>query len=147
MARPNKATCGTHSGWQKHQREKTTFCEPCLEARRAFKRFRYTLTGHVDRKRSRKNNRIRRARKKENKSLPYKESAVLKIHGPFCWICGGKIDLKASRKVGADNWEMSLHIDHVVPLALGGSDDIHNVRPAHGICNISKGAKMPDDVE
>lgn len=52
-----------------------------------------------------------------------------------CHICG---------HVGADE------VDHVVPLARGGSEDESNLRPAHGAvpcptcggqCNRSKGAK------
>ncbi len=33
--------------------------------------------------------------------------------------------------------------DHVIPLDLGGTDDILNVVPACGTCNSSKGAKNP----
>jgi len=32
-------------------------------------------------------------------------------------------------------------VDHVVPLALGGSDEILNLRPAHSRCNLRKGAR------
>jgi len=35
-----------------------------------------------------------------------------------------------------------LHIDHLVPLAKGGSDTLENVRPAHGICNLRKWANQ-----
>ena len=35
-------------------------------------------------------------------------------------------------------------IDHIVPVAWGGSDDPTNLAPAHTSCNSSKGAAMPD---
>ena len=33
------------------------------------------------------------------------------------------------------------HVDHVIPLALGGWHCYANVQPAHPFCNVSKGAK------
>lgn len=37
------------------------------------------------------------------------------------------------------------HVDHVIPIALGGSDDPENLVIACPKCNISKGAKHPQD--
>jgi 5-methylcytosine-specific restriction endonuclease McrA len=37
------------------------------------------------------------------------------------------------------------HIDHHIPLALGGSNDISNLRLLHPKCNLIKGAKHPID--
>ncbi len=34
------------------------------------------------------------------------------------------------------------HVDHVVPLSLGGEHAYRNVQLAHASCNLSKGAKM-----
>jgi 5-methylcytosine-specific restriction endonuclease McrA len=46
----------------------------------------------------------------------------------ICWLCG---------KPGADS------IDHVVPVAKGGSDAISNLRPAHlWPCNQRKGSRV-----
>lgn len=52
-----------------------------------------------------------------------------------CWLCG---------HLGSDS------IDHVVPVALGGTDDIENLMPAHfkpcptcGVpCNLKKSNKL-----
>jgi 5-methylcytosine-specific restriction endonuclease McrA len=144
-----KNPCGTHAGWQKHQKEQTPFCEPCLEARRAYKRARHKKNPEENREYNRKwrkanpdAKRESQRRRRAKKSVPYKESAVLLIYGTDCWICGGEIDLKAPRNCRGDNWEKGLHIDHVIPIAKGGEDTVFNVRPAHALCNVSKGAKL-----
>jgi 5-methylcytosine-specific restriction endonuclease McrA len=45
-----------------------------------------------------------------------------------CWVCGG---------LGADS------VDHVVPVALGGTNDPDNLRPCHGRCNSRRGVGPP----
>lgn len=146
--------CGTHAGWQAHQRYGTPFCDPCLEARRARKRFYRKENIEVYRERARQwkrdhpeQNRESNRRRRSLHSIPYKDSAVILIHGPFCWICGDRIDLKAPRNCQGDNWERGLHIDHVVPVSKGGEDTIFNVRPAHALCNISRGNQNPPEEE
>lgn len=37
-----------------------------------------------------------------------------------------------------------LSIDHIIPKAHGGSDDIENLQPMHRDCNCDKGCKMPE---
>lgn len=39
----------------------------------------------------------------------------------------------------------NFHRDHITPLALGGSNDIHNIQLLCSPCNLSKGAKDPLD--
>lgn len=65
-------------------------------------------------------------------------SNVVNWYGSDCYLCGTSIDMTASRAVGEGDWHYGLHIDHVVPRKLGGTDDIENLRPAHGICNLKK---------
>jgi len=55
---------------------------------------------------------------------------VLARDGMVCGICGGSIP------------EGDLHIDHIFPVARGGTDDPTNLQPAHSRCNISKGARV-----
>ena len=43
-------------------------------------------------------------------------------------------------KVGGD-----YHVDHVIPLILGGSNGPENLVIACPRCNLSKGAKMPHE--
>lgn len=56
--------------------------------------------------------------------------AVIDRDGMICRLCGKDIP------------EGDLHIDHIFPVALGGTDDLDNLQPAHSRCNISKGARV-----
>ncbi len=49
----------------------------------------------------------------------------------LCHICGGRIDGTRER------WD----VEHVIPLALGGEDADHNIRPAHVACHRAKSAR------
>lgn len=53
--------------------------------------------------------------------------AVIRRDGPVCAYCGETPDV--------------LHIDRVVALASGGTNDLHNLVVACGPCSKSKGAK------
>lgn len=66
-------------------------------------------------------------------------SDVLERWGTNCHICGEAVDLTAPRRVGLPGWGRGLHLEHVVPLAVGGNHSLENVKPAHGICNVQKG--------
>ncbi|WP_461186313.1 HNH endonuclease [Trueperella pyogenes] len=63
--------------------------------------------------------------------------AVIDRYGTICVICRETIDLRL-------RWPDpgSFTIDHVLPRALGGSDAIGNLRPAHKKCNEQKGSRI-----
>ena len=82
----------------------------------------------------------RRARKLNSEYEIFSEIQVLELYGTVCHICQGDIDMTAPRKTSFKGYELGLHIDHVVPLAKGGSHTLENVRPSHAICNMKKGA-------
>jgi len=90
----------------------------------------------------RKKNRKREALKRNNAHAPYSEKQVLDKYGNLCHICQTPIDLSAPRKCGNPGWDNGLHIDHLYPLSKGGPDNLDNVRPAHGRCNVIKSAKV-----
>lgn len=46
-----------------------------------------------------------------------------------CGICG--------KEVQSDDW----HLDHIIPLAAGGSHTYGNVQVSHPLCNLRKGAR------
>lgn len=85
--------------------------------------------------------RKRRALKFANGHEAYTTQQVLDTYGTDCHICLEPIDLDAPRKQGEPGWEKGLHLDHVLPLKLGGPDKLANVKPAHGECNIRKNAR------
>lgn len=89
----------------------------------------------------RANCRKRNALKRNNECVDYTEQQVLKTYGTNCNICSLPVDLKAARKVGLPGWENGLHIDHLLPVSKGGPDTLENVRPTHGLCNITKNNK------
>jgi predicted HNH restriction endonuclease len=86
--------------------------------------------------------RKRRATKRANGWERYTEAQVLELHGAVCHICGSEIDLTLDRRIGKEGWEMSLHIDHVIPISKGGPDKLSNVKPSHGKCNLKKRATL-----
>ena len=82
--------------------------------------------------------RKRRAIKRNSPSEKYTVEQILEIYGSNCHICGKEIDLNANRRSGYEGWEMGLQLDHIVPISKNGADTIENIRPSHGICNVSK---------
>lgn len=99
---------------------------------------------HLDdiRLRGRMREHKRRSAKFNGKHTPYTEAQVLDTYGFICHICDGTIDHSAPRKIGIEGWENGLHLDHVIPLAKGGTDSVENVRPSHGKCNVQKNSRL-----
>lgn len=92
--------------------------------------------------------RARRARIRGNLVEKYTETQVLDTYGTNCHICLGPIDMFAPRHArSGPGWELGLHIDHLLPIALGGPDTLANVRPSHAICNLAKGGKLVSTVQ
>ncbi|ASN71994.1 hypothetical protein 7S2_1 [uncultured Caudovirales phage] len=59
---------------------------------------------------------------------------------PPCGICGQDIDY------GLPYLDpMSYVVDHTIPLARGGTDDVNNKQAAHRDCNQLKAANLPDN--
>lgn len=57
---------------------------------------------------------------------------------PWCHLCTKWIDVNLT-----GNWGPS--VDHVIPRSHGGSDDIDNLRPAHMLCNATRGNKSIEE--
>lgn len=58
---------------------------------------------------------------------------IRKAQGNRCYLCGKSL-------------VRGYHVDHFIPLALGGSNNPGNLRLACPKCNLSKGAKHPHDM-
>ena len=67
---------------------------------------------------------------------PKQRAAVFSEHGGICHLC--KAPIQAGQA-----WD----IDHVTALALGGTNDAANLRPAHAKCHRGVGSKTSDDVK
>lgn len=50
-----------------------------------------------------------------------------------CALCGRKISYK------------DMTLDHVIPLALGGADEVENLQSCCAVCNCFKGSVLPDE--
>jgi 5-methylcytosine-specific restriction endonuclease McrA len=96
------------------------FCRPCALVRR------------------RESYRVKTA-KRQGVAKPARLSAdaLIERDGNLCRLCNTEIDLALAR-----NSRFGATIDHIVPLSLGGSDDIENMQLAHWICNIKKGNRV-----
>ena len=68
-----------------------------------------------------------------NTTIRDRHRAAIARGKPPCHICGGEIDYDLPHlDAGA------FVVDHIVPLARGGSDELANKRAAHRACNRLK---------
>jgi 5-methylcytosine-specific restriction endonuclease McrA len=140
------SNCGTYAGYRKHHNNKTKPCINCLVACRAYSKIRYKKNGALRQANSRARNidKVRERERQKNRkrraslSKPYNELQVIATYGANCYLCGLGIDFMAPRKCGVVGWENGFHVDHLIPVSKGGQDTLENVRPAHGLCNLSK---------
>ena len=143
--------CATVQGYKYHLSHDEAPCLLCRVASRAYKN---AWKESVKRDQSRATKfresaaavaRSRRARIRNLDSDSHTTTDVLAKYGTVCYLCNEEIDLLAPRGVGRKpGWEIGLHIEHLLPLRLGGSNTIENVRPAHGLCNLQKGWAILD---
>jgi hypothetical protein len=63
--------------------------------------------------------------------------ALLRKQPPYCGRCGGWIDVTLPA-----NHPGSWTAGHVLDAALGGTDDLSNLRPEHRACNLQAGARL-----
>ncbi len=61
---------------------------------------------------------------------------IFRDHSGICALCGRKI-------AHGEEWD----IDHTTPLALGGSNELENLTPAHVDCHRGRGGKTAGDVK
>jgi len=141
------SNCGTYAGYRKHHNHKTKPCLECLIASRAYNKIRYQRLNGAHRVAKYRANNLEKVRARERSknrkrrasiTIDYNELQVIATYGINCHLCGLVVDFMAPRKCGVEGWELGLHIDHLLPISKGGSDTLENVRPTHGLCNLSK---------
>jgi len=59
-----------------------------------------------------------------------RRTAIAERDGWTCGLCGEQVELR------------DLHIDHILPVSLGGRSNKENLQAAHSWCNISKGNRI-----
>jgi 5-methylcytosine-specific restriction endonuclease McrA len=134
-----KPQCGTRSGYDYHVRQLLE--EPCEECGTAEKNY------HKDRRlrdkeRINANRKIWRANNPNVKKSKFTMEEVVAMYGTDCYHCGNPIDFEAPRLTGSFGWELAYHSDHLIPLSKNGPDELENIRPSHGKCNVKKWATV-----
>lgn len=145
---------GTSIGdYSRCKKANTTACKPCLAAAAAYRRAQVAKDPakfNQQKKKSLKSNPNRRrhsnrdrARKKGVPSQYYTRQQLFDRDGYDCYLCNLPVELTANHIQGQPGWELYPHVEHVIPLALGGHDTLANVKIAHAVCNIRKGVSAP----
>lgn len=145
---------GTSIGdYSRCKKNNTTACELCLKAAAAYRRaqvakdpakFKQQDKDYYKKYPHKKvHNNRERARKRGVPSQYYTRQHIFDRDGYDCYLCNLPVELTANHVVGQPGWELYPHIDHVIPLALGGHDTLDNVKIAHAKCNMVKGATAP----
>lgn len=99
-----------------------------------FKAWRDTPEGRAKYREKTRNAKLRRrARKASGAAEVFRRTDIFHRDGWVCGICGNRVDRTLK-------WPdpMSATIDHILPLAKGGSHTRANVQAAHWICNVRK---------
>lgn len=82
--------------------------------------------------------------KNKRKQLPHwKRIFIARAYNFTCYWCTKVFDEKKlvneyGYLFGHDYWRDSIHIDHVIPLCKGGTDDLGNLVVACADCNLRK---------
>lgn len=109
----------------------TTYCEPCREARARQSQRENSANG-------------KHRRRAWIKQAPHEPISRVTIYRRDNWTCG-------ICQQHVDGWltyphPMSASLDHVIPLARGGSHTYRNVQLAHLRCNIAKGDRLREQM-
>lgn len=94
------------------------------------------IAANPDKRAARVRNRRARKRKAEGKHSSADVRAIFEAQRGLCANCQTKLFESGKQKY---------HVDHIMPLALGGSNWPSNLQCLCPTCNLSKWAKHPDD--
>lgn len=164
---------GTNAGFTAHKKVGETPCEECLQASREYQaaQTRKDYLKHKERKlkyqeeyRSKNkeklrisdriyylNNKAKREAQKRVRELRFEEvpaedftaEEISDTHGTVCYLCETPIDLMEE-----SGWTTSPQIDHVHPISHPDTPGhvLSNVKWTHARCNLSKNAKLLEEL-
>lgn len=72
----------------------------------------------------------RRAMRREAFVEPVSRRAIYERDNGICGICREPVPYRR------------FHLDHIIPIAFGGTHEPSNVQVSHGVCNMRKGARV-----
>lgn len=76
----------------------------------------------------------------------YRRRLKTMIEDGIVVVCGICDEPVVSKATGANRiakgGKGSVTVDHIIPLSWGGEDELHNMQPAHGLCNQLKGNQI-----
>ena len=124
-------------------------CGPCLAVAAKYRREQVARDPDKFREQERRSRQINghvtsrdRAKKNGGQYAYYTRKQIIDRDGSDCYLCQEPVDFTAPHVQGQLGWETYPHVEHVVPLALGGDDTLENVKLAHAKCNIDKGVRL-----
>ena len=147
------ALCGTPSGYQRHRRRGEQPCKPCKDASNTYSKERRRVTRTQGRSKLPCGTRaayLRHLRRNEvpcapcrsannlatrRRSKPRKHWWVLWVkQGSLCPLCRNLLPCGGQ----------AVHVDHIIPISDGGSNDLNNLQLTHKWCNLVKGSRSND---
>ena len=145
---------GTSIGdYSRCKKANTTACPPCRAVAAAYRRAQVAKDPAKYKQQDKDyykkyphkkiHNNRERARRRGVPSQYYTRQQLFDRDGYDCYLCNLPVELTANHVVGQPGWELYPHVDHVIPLALGGHDTLDNVKITHAKCNMAKGASAP----
>lgn len=121
--------CGEEKSIDDFRMNRTKKDNRCSECKFCQVEYRRQLR-HRDLERDAAHSRNRRERIKSAEGEMPSIEEVTAFYGNYCLCCGA--------------FGVALQRDHVIPLTLGGSNDMENMQPLCGPCNAAKGNRAID---
>lgn len=140
------AECGTVGGYRRHHANDEKPCGPCAEAYRVKRREQTGAQPFKPAACGTRSGYWRHYHRGEEACAPCKAAlasssglrkfvgALFRDQDGHCALCGLLMDADAD----------ALHVDHRLPVSLGGTDDYDNLQLVHARCNMLKG-NLPND--